>query len=266
MPSKLFRPGTTGVDGAVYAYVAGSPTWAAIRAYNTAEGLQAHDSTTSAGVVIGSGSGGGWWNISRGVVVFDTSELGSNVVVDSATLSLYGCVKYDGLSITPNINVYNFNKSSGSTIVSILDYHRIYEYGFIPACDTPIAYSGWDADGWNTFSLNAAGKDWIKPTSSTAFAVRNANYDVSGTAPAWSYVVNGDNFSGLAWWTRDASVDVAPKLTVYYHTATPSPTAPGTKKIISLEAVRNIEMESMGRAYIDKDGYFVYEGRYYRSY
>jgi len=266
MPSKLFRPGTTGVDGYVYTTV-GSPgaTWADLRAYTNVTDIHANYAGAGAKAgLVSTDSSGKWWAIFRGVVVFDVSELGRNIVIDSATLSLYGIGKADDISVSPTINIYTFNKNTGDTIVSPLDYNRIYKYGFNPACDTAITYAGWNASGWNNFSLNTAGRNWIDPTSTATFAIRIANYDVSGTTPAWS--VAGTNYASFDWDTGETSEAVAPKLAVYYHTATPSPTAPGTKKIISLEAIRNIEMESMGRARIDKDGYFVYEGRYYRSY
>jgi len=37
------------------------------------------------------------------------------------------------------------------------------------------------------------------------------------------------------------------------------------KNVVTLEAIRNVEMVAMGRAYIDEGGSFHYESRFHRS-
>lgn len=39
----------------------------------------------------------------------------------------------------------------------------------------------------------------------------------------------------------------------------------GSQTIVSLEAIRNIEMSAMGSTYVDEEGYFVYNGRHARN-
>ena len=54
---------------------------------------------------------------------------------------------------------------------------------------------------------------------------------------------------------------------VYTYTIPLSPPADNTivKPKVSLEAIRNIEMSTMGRVYVDEQGNFTYESRYARN-
>jgi len=265
MDSKIFYPNahpeTTSVDGFIQRGAL-LQTWAQLRdgvgtvsdSYLFANnGINFLSSNTSAK----------WEELERVIILFDTSSLLNlgNVIIRSVTLSLYGFItaggtknKQDDLGIAPDVNVYSSNPASNTELVPA-DYGAL---GTTPFCNTPITYANWK-EGWNTFTLNANGIAAISKTGITKFGLRNANYDAANIEPSWSAHLQ----SYLFWYAADCGLATAPKLTVNYTSI--RGLVPGATDIVTLEALRNIEMAVMGRIYVDEQGRLKYESRFARN-
>ena len=151
-----------------------------------------------------------WTELGRSIFTFDTSVIETGATVNSAILYLHGGGgKADGLSITPDINIYGANPASDNELVAG-DFDSIASTAF---CDTPVTYANWSINGFNVFALNAAGKAAIVVDGITKLGARNANYDVSGTAPNW---VAGANSYLAGYYADEAGTDKDPKLVINY--------------------------------------------------
>jgi hypothetical protein len=119
--------------------------------------------------------------LNRYIMTFDTSSIGDDDTISEATIGWKGDgYKVDGLGITPNINVYGATPASNTALANS-DYGQCGSTAFA----TAIAYAD-IASGYNNFTLNASGLANISKTGYSRFSFRNANYDVAGSAPAWS--------------------------------------------------------------------------------
>ncbi len=122
-----------------------------------------------------------WINIVRGIFTFDTSPLTSSATISAATFSLVGTEKSDGLSITPDINVFAATPAANASITGT-DYAQTGTTAFA----TAITYSSWSTSAYNDFALNANGIANISLTGISKFSAKNANYDAANTPPAWN--------------------------------------------------------------------------------
>lgn len=258
MPDKVFYPDadpeSTSVDGYVEHEALAPPLfWADLIA---AAGTSYDDSAIWNGIIVGiyaSSTINKWRDLTRGIILFDTILL-AGLTITSATLSLYCSGKGDYLGITPDVNIYSSNPISNTSLAAA-DYHSVGNTAF----STSKAYAGITVAAWNIFTLNASGISAINKTGISKFSVRNANYDVAGNAPGWislkhSYIV----FSS-------ADEAAAPILTVTYASISDlSKDKTIVPSKVTLEAIRNIEVQFGGRFYVDKGGNAVYESRFHR--
>ena len=199
--------GNTTVDG--YINREGQQaSWSTLR---SGAGMNANDTGAYLPLqIVASAQGSNLWDsIYRFIFTFDTSDLTSSSTVTAGTLSLYGVGKHDGLSITPNIDIYASTPTNSNALVAG-DYSNV---GSVSQTGSPITYANWSISSYNNFTLNSIGKGNISKTSISKFGARNANYDVSGTAPSWK--------SGLACYLSAYSSDQTgttqdPKLVITY--------------------------------------------------
>lgn len=200
-------PETSSVDGRV-AQANVSLTWAEIVA---AAGTHSYDSVAQANsICIRADSVTNKWNQNtRGIFLFDTSGLPDNANISAATLSIYGSNKTDALTITPDVNVYSSNPASNTALVPG-DYACLGSTAFSSAT----TYANWSTTGYNDFALNSSGIAQISKTGVSKFGLRNANYDASGTAPAWSD--SGLPMSTLQNYYTEQGTNYKPKLVVTY--------------------------------------------------
>lgn len=144
----------------------------------------------------------------RSIFLFKTSDLTSFAVISSAVLSIYSNSKSDGLSATPNVNIYSSAPAS-NTALDAGDFDSLGSTEFA----TSIAYADWSIVGYNDFTLNASGLAAISKTDISKFGARNANYDVANVAPNW---VSG-GYSGFSFYFADQTgVTKDPRLVVTY--------------------------------------------------
>lgn len=190
----------------------GSETWATVIAdtgNNKADG--ADGGMVYIGFTTQTTDSAAWRLNTRSIFLFDTSALPDDAIISSAVLSFYGESKSDGLSATPNINVYSANPASDVALVGA-DYSTC---GSTPFCDTPVTYAGWSTSGYNDFTLNATGIAAISKTGLTKLSLRNAAYDVGATPPASGVTNTSSVISGYT--TEETSVSNAkPKLVITY--------------------------------------------------
>lgn len=210
------HPETTTVDGHVYAE-AGSATGATWATIISAAGSASSDDNSSAYIEITSSSTTDtWFILSRGILLFDTSSIPDDATITSAILSLYGTSKKDELGILPNIDIYTSTPAS-NTSLTFTDYQQL---GNTSQTGSPKTYTNWSTTGYNDFTFNATGRSNINKTGISKFGTRNANYDVSGSPPTWSYTF-GNNVSVLHY--ASADYPIKPKLVVTYTTGTITP-------------------------------------------
>ena len=204
------NPETTSVDGqATHDYGPGlGQTWAIIIA---AVGTGAADSATTHSMpFFQSDSGtGNWKQLGRGIALFDTSSLTAAAIISAAIQSFYGSAKADALGITPDANIVSSAPAS-NTALATGDFDSL---GAAAWCDTAVTYANWLITGYNDFAYNATGLAGISKTGITKTGIRNANYDISGTPPAWSASL----VSRLVWISADtAGTTTDPKLVVTF--------------------------------------------------
>ena len=147
-------------------------------------------------------------NLYRAILLFDTSTIPAGATISTATLSVFFYYKLDGLGILPDLNVYSSNPASNNDLINA-DYNTL---GSTPFCDTSLAYNDIQFNNLTDFELNAAGRAAITPAGVTKLGIRNANYDVANTPPAWSYEVTTLIYALQA----DYGGALRPKLTVNY--------------------------------------------------
>jgi len=200
---------STSVDG--YVAASGSEwTWAEIIAH---AGVGSSDTVAKSEFMMISAwdATDKWEQVLRSIFLFDTSGLDDGATISAATFSVYGDGKDDGLSVTPDINVYSSDPASNDDLVSG-DYDSL---GTTAYCDTAITYAGFDTSDYNDFAFNATGLAAISKTGVTKLGLRNASFDVSGTPPTWSA---GWAYSRIKGYFAEQGTGYKPKLVVTYTT------------------------------------------------
>jgi len=202
------NPETSTVDGRTQHYIAAGAAWATIQ---TGGGTEAFDADTESRPIIliaADDENDKWTQIIRSIFLFDTSALPANAVISSATLSLYGTA--DTLDLEgwlPNGTVYSSNPASNTALVAG-DHDSLGSTAF---SDT-IAYGDWNTNNYNVFTLNAFGRAAIPLDGIAKFGLRNTNYDVENTAPAWA----SEKYSAFYGYFSDKGSGYKPKLVVEY--------------------------------------------------
>lgn len=173
------HPETSTVDGVVYHQVA-DQTWAQIR---DGAGTHADDSgaAPSAPEIKANGATNEWFRIMRLILLFDTSSIPDDAIITGAILSLYGKGKRDDAGWTPSIGIYSSAPASDTELVAG-DYDSLGT----TILSSVISYADFNTDGYNAFTLNAAGLALIDKTGISKFGAREVTYDVANSAPAWS--------------------------------------------------------------------------------
>ena len=195
--------GAMTVDGYVERGTNG--TWAQLR---DGTGDTANKTDTSNRLGLNAfGSGNTWTTLRRLIWTFDTSPLTIDATVSAATLSLFGCTKFDSLGATPSVNIYSASPASNNNLVAG-DFVNTgtTEYS------TTITYASW-VTGQNDFALNATGLAALSLSGISRFSSRTANVDVANVEPTWS--------ASNSYTMNSASADTAgttsdPTLTITY--------------------------------------------------
>ncbi len=151
-----------------------------------------------------------WRTLRRTFLGFDTSGLTASASISAAVLSIMGYTKQDAPGIAPNLDIYAATPASNTALAST-DHVNV---GNVSQTGLPVTYANWPtSDAWVDFTFNATGRGNVSKTGVSLFCTRNANYEVSGTPPAWSSVYDV-RLSGYR--ADNAGTANDPKLVVTY--------------------------------------------------
>jgi len=161
-----------------------------------------------------------WNSIIRGIVGFDTSDIPAGATITEAQVKLRSLGKGDNFDtpLTPTTNIYGATPESSEALVAG-DYSQTQSTEF----STTITYANWPASGeWVTFDLNEDGLAGISKGDITFFSVKNANYDVAISAPAWEASWHSGHYGKFAgtYFARHnhTTEGYAPQLIITYYT------------------------------------------------
>lgn len=177
------HPETTSVDGrASQAYGAGAGVaWATIIAAG-GNGASDNDAAQVIFDILCDTGSNTWRSLTRSFFLFDTSTLGSSVVL-KALMSVSGDAKDDpATAITPTWSIYETNPASNTQIVAG-DFDAVFG---VALSNNTFTFAGTDAGGYNGLELNSLGLSKISTSSITKFGIRNTNYDTASVAPNWT--------------------------------------------------------------------------------
>lgn len=194
-----------------------------------------NDTATNMGFFIISTSVDNEWNDLRRIIfVFDESDLAPGAVVSATQLSLYGSVKVDNLSITPDTNVYASAPASNVALVN-----GDFDSFGTTALSTAITYTNWKITDpfWNDFAFNAAGIVIVQAAADgdtvVKLGTRNANYDVAEELDPGNHAPNWT--SELACYCNsymtEQGAGFKPKLVITYETLKQMTASMGAKMV-----------------------------------
>jgi len=196
-------PESTSVDGFA-ARASVNETWTTIR--EGAGNHSADDGLDNLNAVIWtSNTTNQWSNFYRGIALFDTSSLGNNVVIVSATFSIWSQQKENGISDF-SVEVCSSNPASNTSIV---DADYLYT-NFGTTSFGSLSYSDISTTAYNDISLNTSGKNNISKTGISKFGIRES-HDLNDSAPTWS-----SGARNMAEFYEANTSDKKPKLVVTY--------------------------------------------------
>ena len=180
--------------------------------------------TVGAVTIVCTATSNQWATLERDIFLFNSAGLTASAVISATVMSLFGTDKNDTNSITPNLDIYTSSPASDNNLV-IADFSQI---AAISQTGSPITYASWSIVGYNAFTFDATGRGNVSKTGISKFGCRNANYDVSGTPPAWANGTYADLDFSMA---DEIGTSQDPKLVVTY-------TLPSTGQFLS--GLRNI--------------------------
>jgi hypothetical protein len=175
------NPETNTVDGNAYAVLTTNYTFPVL---SSTSGFAAYDAfQEDYFLFLEAWASTNQWRVNlRGVMLFDTSSLGPNAVIDSATLKLYATFIDD--EVGTSIELISANPAS-NTGLTTSDYSPT-RYG--TTSFSSLALSSISTGAYFSLPLNSAGLAHIEKESITKFGFRNSQdlaYSASGTSPTW---------------------------------------------------------------------------------
>lgn len=195
------HPESTTVDG--YARRVGvDETFATIRA-GSGNGNLDTGTNTYAAFLVATATANQYSQLLRGIFLFDTSSIPSGATIISATLSLYGTSKSNGLG-SPALDVVSSNPASNTATAN----------GNFTTLGTTVygsvSYASYSTSGYNDISLDVA---CITKAGITKLGTRLSWDTANSFGGSWS---NSANTSFLCYFADNGSNK--PKLTVVYTT------------------------------------------------
>ena len=142
----------------------------------------------------------------RGIMLFDTSSIGSNNIITSAIISTYGFSKPNSLGDT-NITIVSSTPTSNTSLQNS-DFSQLGTSSF-----ASITYANFSTTGYNDFTLDSSGITNINKTGISKFGGR-LEWDVSGTYEG-NYTTNVST-GFYIYFAEQTGTSQDPKLVVTY--------------------------------------------------
>lgn len=201
------NPEGSSVDGYIQRY-AGGGTWASL--HDSVNGDFIYPSATDGEIVkLSCYYLANQWNVTtRSFFLFDTSSLGDDVYITSATLSIRGQNKAEGSSPLFDIITYVIETYPASdTNLVAGDFDNYYDTHL---CDSGINYDDWNTSGYNVYTLNQDGLDIINLNGVTKLGVMH-QYDIDYSTPTWG---SGSDYQALYAYYAEKGDGYEPILTL----------------------------------------------------
>jgi hypothetical protein len=232
-------------------------SWATIRDNAVATRPFYGDSPHLSIQICSSGTTNKWFALERDIITFPPFNLPINAVIVSATLSVYGNQKADGLNLVGtggfSANVYSATPANVNTL-AVGDYDSMGTTAYA----TAVSYTNWSTTGYNSFAFNATGIAAISKTAANSFGLREVYHDVGNNIPTWSSLADSYMRANVAF----DGTSYRPKLEICYYlepsdisntpslwsvgvvqplqTYWPNGAEPGTWPLTSAECVGNV--------------------------
>jgi len=153
-----------------------------------------------------------YYEIDRCTLYFDTSALGSEVIVTDAILKLRG--NWDSLDDDFDITIQNGQPTYPHSPQAAADFNQTYYSGNGGSYNTSNFYTN---STYNQISLNATGLGWINQTGTTKFMLRSSK-DIGGDAP------DDEGEEMISYYTYEQGSSYRPLFVVTYEE--PGPPSP----------------------------------------
>ncbi|MDD2208266.1 MAG: hypothetical protein PHU45_02805 [Bacilli bacterium] len=155
-------------------------------------------------------------SLKRAGFIFDTSMLGNNINIESASLKIHGFSKINQFDSNLSLGITSFNPSNKLNLVST-DYSTFSD----TRLSSDISYTSFlSSGGGNIFNLNSDGINNINKNGYSCFMLR-LNYDINNSFTGNWYNAGSDYFR---LYTINDSAANYPTLTISYTEITPTPT------------------------------------------
>ena len=152
--------------------------------------------------------------------IFDTSMLGNNINIESASLKIHGFSKINQFDSNLSLGITSFNPVTKLNLVAS-DYSTFSD----TRLSSDISYTSFVvSQGNNIFNLNSAGLNNINKNGYSCFMLR-LNYDIDNSYSGIWYASGSDYFR---FYTINDSSSNYPTLTIIYSEIAPTTTIPTT--------------------------------------
>lgn len=209
-PNADGDPSPTSVDGRL-GHVESNQTWATI--LNGAGTFAFPSEAANAVIHYACGNAGLYSQITRSMILFDTSSLGGDTI-DSATKSTYGNSKNNDTGESPDSNVYAADPASNTDLIAS-DAAK-GNFGTTAFSDTTLTYANFTLGAYNDYVFNASGLAAIDGSGISKFSLRDPSYDVAENTPA--HVVAESCWQNIIF-ADTAGTATDPKLVVVHSAA-----------------------------------------------
>src|SRR4030042_5667489 len=156
----------------------------------------------STDIIVGQTLSSAVFYVYRAVLVFDTTSLPTDAVIDTATVSLYG--KSD--SSTTDFNLVLVEGTGITTPLTLAGYKDLQDR--VESLNSAFSTSSFSTSAYNVLTLTDDGEGEIVPGGVTKFGLRSS-LDIAGTPDP-----TGNEY--VTVWSSEHGVAYQPKLTVTY--------------------------------------------------
>jgi hypothetical protein len=183
-PDSSDSPPTITCDGAIgNGYDAGSgATWANIRSVIGSAAINDIVTTPNYAIAILADTvSDRYTSLVRSFFSFDTSQLGNTAYLKLADFVVYALGSASSFVNSFAIDLVSATPASNSSLVN----NDFLQVGSTSLTGAPVTTANWPSGDWVFFNITTANFSVVNKLGVTKFALREANYDMTGTSPTW---------------------------------------------------------------------------------